>query len=324
MKHAHDFSECEENKARLDAYRPLPPETLKSLRDYYRIGLTYTSNALEGNSLTESETKVVIEDGLTVEGKPLHDVYEAVGHAKAYDHIYDLVTSPHITGADIQMLHDLFYKQIDEKNAGRYRTMRVFISGSHHRLPSPERVPELMSEFVAWLNANEKKLHPIEFAALSHQKFVFIHPFIDGNGRVARLLMNLALLRSGYTIAIIPPILRAEYIAALEKAHTNRAPFIEFIKGRVLETQREQLRLFGESGGVKRVVGGVNGGVKSGPVRLLAAIRQLPGINARGLVRQLDIPLRTVQRHLKTLASDGKIEFQGAPKNGGYFIKALQ
>lgn len=325
-----DFSECEENKARLDAYRPLPPETLKSLRDYYRIGLTFTSNAIEGNSLTESETKVVIEDGLTVEGKPLRDVYEAVGHAKAYDHIYDLVQTPCLVEADIFKLHHLFYRQIDEKNAGHYRTSRVFISGSHHRLPSPERVPENMTAFVTWFNAHEKTMPPVEFAALVHQKFVFIHPFVDGNGRVARLLMNLALLRAGYTIAIIPPILRSEYIATLEKAHTDTDAFVEFIKGRIIETQRELLRLFdeiggvkaavgGASGGVKVAVGGVSGGLKSPPDRILLAIRQLPGTNARGLVRQLNIPLRTLQRHLNILSSSGIIKFRGASKNGGYF-----
>ena len=84
------YKRVDENNQLLSAYRPLPPETLKSLREYYRVGLTYTSNALEGNSLTESETKVVIEDGLTIEGKPLRDHYEAVGHAKAYDYIYQI------------------------------------------------------------------------------------------------------------------------------------------------------------------------------------------------------------------------------------------
>mgnify|MGYP001202677129 CR=1 FL=1 len=323
MKHAFDFTECEANKARIDAYRPLPPETLKSLRDYYRIGLTYSSNALEGNSLTEAETKIVIEDGLTVDGKPLHDVYEAVGHAKAYDHIYNLVKSAHIAEADILKLHEMFYQQIDRENAGRYRTVRVFISGSHHRLPSPEQIPRLMADFVAWFNDNENKRPLVEFAARVHQKFVFIHPFVDGNGRVSRLLMNLALLRAGYTISIIPPILRGEYIAALEKAHTDVVPFIEFIKGRVAETQRELLHLFGESGGVNAAIGGVNGGVKSAQKQIVAAIRQLPGINGKGIARQLDIPLRTLQRHLGSLSAAGKIEFRGAPKNGGYFIRPV-
>ncbi len=327
-----DFSLCDSNQERLNAYRPLPPETLKSLRDYYRIGLTYSSNAIEGNSLTESETKVVIEDGLTVEGKPLRDVCEAVGHAKAYDHIYDLMNEISLKEGDILSLHRMFYEQIDSKNAGCYRDVQVFISGSHYRLPLQSQVPTLMKQFVSWYNETEGTLHPIEFAALVHQKFVFIHPFIDGNGRLARLLMNLALLRAGWSISIIPPILRHEYISSLEKAHEDIYPFIEFIKGRVIETQRELLRLFGDeiakkdtSGGVNSLDGGVNllsGGVNDNRTKVLVAINQLAGINTPALSKQLNIPLRTVQRIIKTLTNEKKIEFRGAPKNGGYFIVA--
>ena len=111
------YSQADENNRILSAYRPLPPETLKSLREYYRVGLTYTSNALEGNSLTESETKVVIEDGLTIEGKPLRDHYEAVGHAKAYDYIYNITEKDGLAEEDILCLHRLFYQQIDSEKA---------------------------------------------------------------------------------------------------------------------------------------------------------------------------------------------------------------
>lgn len=121
---------AEQLRDRVIALRPFPEETLKSLREYYRIGLTYSSNALEGNSLTESETKVVIEDGLTIEGKPLRDVYEAVGHAHAYDYIYTLVASKPLEESDILELHRLFYEKIDGEKAGHYRTVPVFISGS--------------------------------------------------------------------------------------------------------------------------------------------------------------------------------------------------
>lgn len=113
------YRTAEFNNRRLMAFRPLPPETLRSLLEYYRIGLTYTSNALEGNSLTESETRVVIEDGLTIEGKPLHDVYEALGHAKAYDHIYQLLSNKTLEENDILALHQLFYAQIDSARAGQ-------------------------------------------------------------------------------------------------------------------------------------------------------------------------------------------------------------
>jgi Fic family protein len=333
MKAKIDFRECEGYKARIDAYRPLPQETVKSLRAYYKIGLTYSSNALEGNSLTESETKVVIEDGLTIGGKPMKDVYEAVGHAKAYDYMYDLAKLKPLTQADILKLHELFYANIDKMNAGAYRAVRVFISGSKYAPPGPEKIASLMKAFIAWFNQQEKKLHPVEFAALVHQKFVFIHPFVDGNGRVSRLLMNLALIRAGYNISVIPPILRNDYIQALEKAHTDTAPFIQFILGRVVETQKELLRLFGEDlssvharGGVKSEVGGVNagarGGVKSTKNCVLDAVKAQAGINAPTLSNRLAISLRTTQRTLKELSVEGVIVFKGAPKNGGYFMNA--
>ena len=242
-----EFKDCDIYAARIAALRPFPKETLKSLREYYRVGLTYTSNALEGNSLTESETKVVIEDGLTIGGKPLKDVYEATGHAKAYDFLYKLTNDEPVTEDDILKIHRLFYGEIDKENAGYWRKVRVFISGSRRVLPAPDAVPELMASFVKWMTANEGKMHPVEFAALVHQKFVYIHPFVDGNGRVARLLMNLTLLRAGWTLAIIPPICRHEYIATLDKAGRMPAPFMRFIRDRVCETQKELLRLMGQS-----------------------------------------------------------------------------
>ncbi len=232
------------NKAKIDAYRPMQEPLLSELRAYYRVGLTWTSNALEGNSLTESETKVVLEDGLTVAGKPLREYYEATGHAKAYDRMWSLLdASKPLTESDILELHRLFYQQMDEHQAGAYRTQRVFITGSSYSTPAPEQVPGQMRAFVEWLNTGEGTLHPVALAAEAHKRFVFIHPFIDGNGRVARLLMNLCLLRHGYTLAIIPPILRLEYIQLLERAHKDGKPFEDFVAERVLETQKDILRM---------------------------------------------------------------------------------
>ena len=316
-----EFRECDIYAARIAALRPFPKETLKSLREYYRVGLTYTSNALEGNSLTESETKVVIEDGLTIGGKPLKDVYEATGHAKAYDFLYKLTKDEPVAEDDILKIHRLFYGQIDKDNAGVWREVRVFISGSHRVLPVPEKVPALMAEFVRWMAANEGRLHPVEFAALVHQKFVYIHPFVDGNGRVARLLMNLALLRAGWSLAIIPPICRHEYIATLDKAGRTPAPFVRFIRDRVCETQKELLRLMGQSialddEGVKRANDeGVNEGVNA----LLNVIATCPGKRANELAALIGKSVQTVERYVRTLKDSGKIEFRGAPKNGGYF-----
>ena len=240
--------------------------------------------------------------------------------AKAYDFLYKLTKDEPVTEDDILKIHRLFYGEIDKENAGSWRKVRVFISGSRRVLPAPDAVPKLMASFVNWMTANEGKMHPVEFAALVHQKFVYIHPFVDGNGRVARLLMNLALLRAGWTLAIIPPICRHEYIATLDKAGRMPAPFVRFIRDRVCETQKELLRLMGQSialdEGVKlQKDEGVNEGVKL----LFSVIRTNPGKRANELAVLIGKSVQSVERYIKSLKDSGKIEFRGAPKNGGYF-----
>ncbi len=237
------FEKIDEYKAHIDEFRPFEGSMLKQIKDYYKIGLTYSSNALEGNSLTETETKILLEDGLTVGGKPIRDYYEATGHAKAYDYIYTIGKGNPLDEIHIKEIHRLFYAQVDMDSAGGYRKERVIITGSKYPVPNPDDIPVLMGNFVKWLTINETKLHPVEFASRAHKEFVFIHPFIDGNGRVARLLMNLCLIRKGYTIAIIPPVLRGEYISLLEKAHENDSLFVHFITERAEETQKDLLRL---------------------------------------------------------------------------------
>lgn len=311
---------AEKLRDRIIALRPFPNETLKSLKEYYRIGLTYSSNALEGNSLTESETKVVIEDGLTIEGKPLRDVYEAVGHAKAYDYIHTLAINKPLEESDILELHRLFYEKIDTENAGHYRTIPVFISGSKYAVSSPSKIGTDMKKFLKWFNDNEHNLPTPEFAALAHQKFVFIHPFIDGNGRVARLILNLALIRNEYTIALIPAVLRHEYVYSLELSHENPSVFVDFIADRIIATQTDLLRFLTD--------GGANGGantstkIKNGGVNLeeliFETIKNNPGINAPTIAKILQKSLRTTQRYLKSLSDSQRIEFRGASKNGGY------
>ena len=314
------YKKADENNRLLSAYRPLPPETLKSLREYYRVGLTYTSNALEGNSLTESETKVVIEDGLTIEGKPLRDHYEAVGHAKAYDYIYQIMGKVGLTEEDILNLHSLFYQQIDAEKAGHYRNVKVYISGSRYAVAAASKIPSEMQKLVKWYNDNEKKLHPIELAATLHQRFVFIHPFVDGNGRVARLLMNLALLRNGFTIAIIPAILRHEYIYSLETAHTRPEVFTDFIADRVIATQLDLLRLMRDDDTVNDTV---NDTVKSGVSALskteqtvLAAISSFPDYSYEKLAEYCHFSRPTIARTIKTLQNREYIRRIGSDKTG--------
>ena len=229
----------------INTKRPLNEIEQKELKDYFAIGLTYSSNALEGNSLTISETKVILEDGLTVGGKPLKDILEAVGHKRAYDFMYNLTKEKTILEEHIKQLHKLFYQGIDETNAGVYRKQRVFISGSEYNVAPYDQIDMLMSAMIEKFNKVRASEHPVVFAAKLHQEFVYIHPFVDGNGRVARLLLNLALLQDGYPIVVIPPICRSEYIAALEKGHESENVFIQFIMERVVEAQRDYIRLIG-------------------------------------------------------------------------------
>lgn len=231
-------------KSKIDAYRPIDTHLLKQLREYFRIGLTYTSNALEGNSLTETETKIIIEDGITIGGKPVKDHLEVLGHSEAYDLLFRLAKHQDITETNIKELHRLFYYRIDASQAGKYRKQKVIITGTDFIPPASDKIPALMKAFIDDIPGKRQKNHPVEFAAIIHKELVTIHPFIDGNGRAARLLMNLALLQAGYPVAIIPPILRREYLDTLNKTHKGAdRPFINFIAGVCYESAKEYLRL---------------------------------------------------------------------------------
>ncbi len=237
----HDIDEL---KNKIDGFRPLGNDILKQIQEYYKIGLTYTSNALEGNTLDLAETKVVIEDGLTINGKPVKDHLETIGHAAAYNKLLELANAAYITEDDIKTLHKLFYEKIDSENAGKYRQKPVIVTGADIDFPRPEELEEKMREFIAVLPQIKQESHPVKYAAMVHALFVNIHPFIDGNGRVARLLMNLALLQSGYNITVIPPVVRADYIRALQASnHNDFEPFINFISEMVLDAQKEYLKI---------------------------------------------------------------------------------
>lgn len=244
MKYDSKIAQIDALKQRLDQHRSLAPEILQQLKEYFRIGLTYTSNAVEGNTLTESETKVVIEDGITIAGKPVKDTLEALGHSDAYDEMLRIAQGREFLEADVLKLHQLFYHRIDDAHAGNYRTTGVIITGTDYLPPPANQVPQAMTKWIAGIPASYQKYHPVELAARVHLDFVMIHPFVDGNGRVARLLMNLVLLQTGYTIAIIPPIVRADYITALVDANKgNATPFLNFISTMSLETMKDYLRI---------------------------------------------------------------------------------
>ena len=234
-------------KAAIDARRPFEGESLLQLRRFYRVGLTWTSNALEGNSLSDIETKILLEDGLTVSGKPIRDTFEAIGHARAYDYMFDLLGSREIGIAEIRTLHKLFYSAIDEDQAGQWRKVQVFLSGSDHRFPDPQELGFLMQDLEQWITSERGGMHPVRFAAMLHLKFIMIHPFIDGNGRVARLMMNTALIQEGYLLAVIPPVIRREYLVALRayQEDGDTEPICSLIADMVLQSERDIMRLLG-------------------------------------------------------------------------------
>lgn len=240
----------DEYKKLIDTKRPLKPEEVKELDDYFRIGTTYSSNALEGNTLTITETKVLLEDGITVGGKPIKDCYEATGHAKAYDYMLKTARDSELIFSEdmIKRFHYLFYSSIDIEKAGEYRDHQVFITGTEYIPPVPEDVARQMSEFINELNSKMGRLHPILLCAFAHRRLVDIHPFADGNGRCARLLMNLILVNKGYQIITIAPVLRMQYISALRMAQREKNPsdreFNKLIAECELESQKDFCRMF--------------------------------------------------------------------------------
>lgn len=232
-------------KKEIDNVRPFQGHMLEQVKKFYRISTTWSSNALEGNTLTESETKVILEDGITIGGKTLRETLEASGHAKAYDYMFTLMKKNEITRNDILVLHQLFYDLIDKNKAGVFREEQVFISGSKYPVCVPEQIESEIQNLCKWMSKERGKIHPIEFAAKLHQKFVYIHPFIDGNGRTARLLMNAALIQEGYLPCVISPYIRADYISALEAGHKAENVIVEFIAEAEYETEKDFLRMLG-------------------------------------------------------------------------------
>lgn len=212
------------------------------------IEYTYESNKIEGNTLTLQETALVIEKGLTVGGKSLNEHLEAINHTYAIDFIKELVQNREpITERLITEIHALILKGIDDRNAGKYRNIPVMISGAKHVPPQPYAVPLEMEGLIKWYNENKDSLHPIVLSAEMHERLVSIHPFIDGNGRTSRLLMNLILLQYGYPIAILKGDSdnRLRYYNALETAQIgqNKEPFISFVAETVEESIKRILKI---------------------------------------------------------------------------------
>ncbi len=222
MKLSEKLHQVDKLKRWLDSFRPLPLTVLAKLKKLYDVKFTYNSNAIEGNTLTQSETALVLETGITIGGKTLREHLEVIGHKDAIDYIETLTQLEEIGEWEIKQIHNLILRSIAPQEAGCYRQLDVKAAGTEYVYPPHYLLNDLMGEFILWLNSVEaKELHPLEYAAQAHLRFVSIHPFRDGNGRTERLLMNLLLLGAGYPIVVISNQVRKAYIDALVDAQQD-------------------------------------------------------------------------------------------------------
>lgn len=226
----------QQKKAQLDGLRPLPAAAVDRLREQTRVEWIYNSNAIEGSTITLQETRLILETGLTIGGKSLREHFEVINHRDAIDYVESLLASPEpITPFHVCQVHALVLSRIDDQNAGRYRETLVRIAGARFTPPEAWLVPNLMTEWGEWLADAEAHTHPIALAALAHHRLAAIHPFIDGNGRTARLVMNLILMRAGYPPTVILRVNRRQYYRVLDQADAGKpAALVNFI-GRAVE-----------------------------------------------------------------------------------------
>ena len=237
------LAELSSLKAWLQAMRPLPADVTEELSHRYEVALTHHSTAIEGNTLTQSETQIVIEKGITIGGKSLIEHLEVIGHKEALDFVLELAQDATPIGErEIREIHSFVMKGQANGDSGRYRTLNVKAAGTNYVYSSHLKLQELMEEFVGWLG-NPSDPHPVDFATEAHLRFVTIHPFRDGNGRVGRLILNLLLLRHGYPIAVLDVAQRAEYIAALESAQSggSRSALDNLVRGAVKRSLKDTL-----------------------------------------------------------------------------------
>lgn len=225
---------------RINSFRSLPLAIVQKLQKQFELEMIYNSNAIEGNSLTLKETFLVVNEGLTIKGKPLKDHLEAKGHSEALEYLYELTAKDKpapLTERVIREFNVIVMRNIDQEWAGRYRNSNVIIGGATHTPPEAFEVPQMMQELISWVNNDGRNLHPVELAAVFHHRFVHIHPFFDGNGRTTRLAMNVVLLRAGFPLVVILKNDRGRYYRLLGEADRgNLAPFGRFIAQAVQRT----------------------------------------------------------------------------------------
>jgi Fic family protein len=235
------LTEIDKSMKIINDIRPFEGIYLQQINQFFKIETTYSSNAIEGNTHTLEETKVILEDGITIGGHSLREFYEVEGHGKAYDYMFSLINKRSITEEDILFCHQLFSRNIPNFiSTGEYRNIEALISGSKKILPSAKNVPTEMEKFIEWMNKERDNLHPVMFAAEAHRKLVNIHPFTDGNGRISRLVMNTLLYQDKLFPVSIPLLRRMDYYNVLEKNESN--DFGIYIAELELQTLKDLMR----------------------------------------------------------------------------------
>ncbi len=230
------FDRLYEKKAILQNSRPLPNIALQKIREALSIEWTYNSNSIEGNSLTLRETQMVLQEGITIKGKSLREHFEAKNHETALNFLYKLIDENHLLSSkDILSLHELVLRSVEDDFAGRLRNAGVRIAGANFLPPNAQKVSGLLDELIQFVNTNTLELNDIELATVFHHKFVWIHPFFDGNGRTVRLAMNLLLMRSGFPPAIILKNDRKKYYDALNSANKGNYSKLTLLMSQALE-----------------------------------------------------------------------------------------
>ncbi len=244
------IKEADKLKKKLDKKRPIPKAQLNNLMNAFKIEYTYDSNKIEGNTLTLQETAMVVDKGITIGGKSLNEHLEALNHAEAFDFIMDLVKGKDaLTEYNLLQVHNIILKSIDKDNAGRYRGVNVRIGGSKHTPPEPYLIRPQMDDYFNYYRMMQKEIHPLLLAADMHEKLVTIHPFIDGNGRTSRLIMNLVAYKHGYSLINISGEKgsRMDYYKALEDVQSNNQPdaFRIFVLKEALKSLKDWLKWIG-------------------------------------------------------------------------------
>ncbi len=221
------------------------------IEEYFRNFLTYTSNALGGNTLSESDTKEILTDGLAIGGKTVEEHNEVTGHMRAYNYMLECAKEKPLKLSEelICHMHLLYYAGVDIENAGTYKKVQNYIAGSEYTPPSPKVTPTLMKTFINDMNSQHQVYHPIEYSAILHKRLYDIHPFVGGNGRIARLLTNMITMNSGYGLCVIPLTMKDEYSEALNTAivKNDANHFVCLIATCVVETQKNFCRKLGIS-----------------------------------------------------------------------------